>query len=121
MELEVRPFSLRDSVETALAVVADPAAAKKVDLVYENQHSDFPDKVLGDVTRFRQILLKYNVSPPTLTLACWEMPSNNGRLFKVLITVEDTVIQHGALSNNRELAFPKINSHCRSNTLPYLS
>jgi osomolarity two-component system, sensor histidine kinase CHK1 len=59
MELEVRPFSLRDSVETALAVVADPAAAKSVDLVYENNHNDFPDKVLGDVTRFRQILLKY--------------------------------------------------------------
>ena len=59
MELEVRPFSLRDSVETALAVVADPAAAKNVDLVYDNQHNDFPDKVLGDVTRFRQILLKY--------------------------------------------------------------
>ena len=76
MELEVRPFSLRDSVETALAVVADPAATKKVDLVYENQHNDFPDKVLGDVTRFRQILLKYIVSMPTLTLAYWEMPSN---------------------------------------------
>ena len=58
MELEVRPFSLRDSVETALSVVADPAAAKSVDLVYDNQHNDFPDKVLGDVTRFRQILLK---------------------------------------------------------------
>ena len=58
MELELRPFSLRDSVETALSVVADPAAAKHVDLVYDNQHNDFPDKLLGDVTRFRQILLK---------------------------------------------------------------
>jgi osomolarity two-component system sensor histidine kinase CHK1 len=58
MELEVRPFSLRDSVETALNIVADPAAAKSVDLVYDNQHNDFPDKFLGDGTRFRQILLK---------------------------------------------------------------
>jgi osomolarity two-component system, sensor histidine kinase CHK1 len=61
LELEVHPFSLRDSVETALAVIADPAAAKNVDLGYENLHDDFPDKVLGDVTRFRQILLKYLV------------------------------------------------------------
>ena len=58
MELELRPFSLRDSVETALSVVADPAAAKHVDLVYDNQHNDFPDKLVGDMTRFRQILLK---------------------------------------------------------------
>ena len=59
MELEVRPFSLRDSVETALGIVANPAAARNLDLVYDNQHNDFPDKFLGDVTRFRQILLKY--------------------------------------------------------------
>lgn len=58
MALELRPFSLRDSIETALAVVADPAAAKNVDLVYDNQRQSFPDMVLGDVTRFKQILLK---------------------------------------------------------------
>jgi hypothetical protein len=62
MELEVRPFSLRDSVETALAVVAGPAAAKNVDLAFDSRHNDFPDKLLGDVTRFRQILLKYSMS-----------------------------------------------------------
>jgi len=62
LELELRPFSLRDSVETALTVVADPAASKRVDLLYDNQHNDFPDKVLGDVTRFRQILLKYSLT-----------------------------------------------------------
>lgn len=111
MELEVRPFSLRDSVETALAVVADPAAAKSVDLVYDNQHNEFPDKVLGDVTRFRQILLKFaSVSCNTnfsllgnavkFTEAGYilvksqveELPRNpDGRVFKFLITVEDTV------------------------------
>ena len=79
MELEVRPFSLRDSVETALAVVADPAAAKNVDLAYDNQHNDFPDKFLGDVTRFRQILLKYLSSLVNLTLVCWETLSNSQR------------------------------------------
>jgi osomolarity two-component system, sensor histidine kinase CHK1 len=79
MELEVRPFSLRDSVETALAVVADPAAAKNVDLVYDNRHNDFPDKLLGDVTRFRQILLKYFSHVFLLTKVCWEMLSNSQR------------------------------------------
>ena len=58
MELELRPFSLRDAIETALSVVADPAAARNVDLAYDNGHQDFPDKVQGDVTRFKQILLK---------------------------------------------------------------
>jgi osomolarity two-component system, sensor histidine kinase CHK1 len=58
MELEVRPFSLRDSIETALAVIADPAAAKHVDILYDNQHNDFPDRFIGDVTRLRQVLLK---------------------------------------------------------------
>ena len=112
MELEVRPFSLRDSVETALAVVAGPAAARSVDLAFDNRHNDFPDKLLGDVTRFRQILLKYLMSLAILTFSLLgnavkftekghilvksqveELPKNlHGRLFQVLITVEDTVI-----------------------------
>ena len=116
MELQVRPFSLRDSVETALAVVANPAAARSVesvDLVYDNQHNDFPDIFLGDVTRFRQILLKYFSFVGKINISLLgnavkftekghimvksqveELPRNlNGRFFRVLITVEDTVIQ----------------------------
>jgi osomolarity two-component system sensor histidine kinase CHK1 len=110
MELEVRPFSLRDSIETALAVVADPAAAKDVDLVYDNQHGDFPDKVLGDVTRFKQILLKLvlldvvdisllgNAVKFTekghilVKVQVDELPRDlNGRLFHFHVAVEDTV------------------------------
>ena len=79
MELEVRPFSLRDSVETALAVVAGPAAARSVELAYDNQHNDFPDKVLGDVTRFRQILLKCLTLLIRLTLVCWGTRLNSQR------------------------------------------
>jgi hypothetical protein len=80
MELEVRPFSLRDSVETALGIVANPAAARNLDLVYDNQHHDFPDKFLGDVTRFRQILLKYPLLIPPLTKVYWAMLSSLQRL-----------------------------------------
>jgi len=76
MELEVRPFSLRDSVETALGVVAYPAAARNLDLVYNNEHHDFPDKFLGDVTRFRQILLKCVQFLLSLTTVCWAMLSS---------------------------------------------
>lgn len=79
MELEVRPFSLRDSVETALGVVANPAAVRNLDLVYDNQHHDFPDKFLGDVTRFRQILLKYPLLLPLLTKVYWAMLSSSQR------------------------------------------
>lgn len=76
----MRPFSLRDSVETALGVVANPAAARKLDLVYDNQHHDFPDKFLGDVTRFRQILLKYVCLLLSLRTVCWVMLSSSLRL-----------------------------------------
>lgn len=126
MELEVRPFSLRDSVETALAVVADPAAAKNVDLVYDNQHNDFPDKVLGDVTRFRQILLnllgnavKFTEQGHILVKSqVEEMPRNlAGRVFKFQITVEDTGI--GISQDKFELLFRAFSQIDNSNKRNY--
>lgn len=126
MELEVRPFSLRDSVETALAVVADPAAAKNVDLVYDNQHNDFPDKVLGDVTRFRQILLnllgnavKFTEQGHILVKSeVEELPRNlAGRVFKFLITVEDTGI--GISQDKFELLFRAFSQIDNSNKRNY--
>jgi len=137
LELEVRPFSLRDSVETALAIVADPAAAKNVDLVYDNQHNDFPDKVLGDVTRFRQILLKYLFDPRysnrsllgnavkftekgyiLVRSRAEELPRNiKGRSFKFTITVEDTGI--GISPSKHKLLFRAFSQIDNSNKRNY--
>ena len=56
MDLEARPFELRECVEAALDLVAPRAAEKGLDLAYELQ-PEAPRGVQGDVTRLRQILL----------------------------------------------------------------
>ena len=56
LELEQRPFVLRDCVEGALTIVAPRAVGKDVELacLIEN---DVPGFVVGDSTRLRQVLL----------------------------------------------------------------
>jgi len=56
MELESQPFDLRNCVEEALDLVAQPAAEKGIELVADIA-SDLPRRLLGDVTRLRQILV----------------------------------------------------------------
>ena len=56
IELEMRPFDIREVVEGALDVVAPAAAAKSIELagcVYDG----VPSGLVGDATRLRQILL----------------------------------------------------------------
>ncbi|AGL16439.1 CHASE3 domain-containing protein [Actinoplanes sp. N902-109] len=55
LELEETPFVLHDLVDSALALVAVPAAGKGVELVAEVA-ADCPAVVRGDPTRLRQIL-----------------------------------------------------------------
>jgi len=55
LELEQRPFDLRQAIEATLDLVAPKAAAKKLDLIYEIA-PDTPEALVGDVTRLRQIL-----------------------------------------------------------------
>jgi CheY-like chemotaxis protein/HPt (histidine-containing phosphotransfer) domain-containing protein len=56
LELEHRPFKLRDCLEESLDVLAARAAEKNLDLIYEmDEHT--PSDVMGDVTRLRQILV----------------------------------------------------------------
>jgi len=56
LELEQRPFSLRECVESALDLLAPKAAEKKIDLAGElTPH--IPDGVLGDETRVRQVII----------------------------------------------------------------
>lgn len=56
MDLENRPFDLRDCVESALDLVSTTATDKKLDLAYVIE-DDVPAALMGDVTRLRQILL----------------------------------------------------------------
>jgi CheY-like chemotaxis protein len=56
LELEKRPFSVRDCVEEALDVVVTKAAEKGLELAYIID-DDVPNDILGDVTRVRQILV----------------------------------------------------------------
>jgi signal transduction histidine kinase/HPt (histidine-containing phosphotransfer) domain-containing protein len=56
LDLEQRPFALRECIETSLDVLAAKAAEKKIDLACDLSN-DIIDAVVGDETRIRQIIL----------------------------------------------------------------
>ena len=56
LDLEHQPFSLAECVESAVDLVASPAAAKGLELAYLVDR-ECPAAVRGDVTRLRQILV----------------------------------------------------------------
>jgi signal transduction histidine kinase/DNA-binding response OmpR family regulator len=56
MDIEAHPFDVRECVESALDLVSNRAAEKRLDIAYEFE-GEVPDAVNGDVTRLRQVLL----------------------------------------------------------------
>ena len=56
LELENQPFNLRESISSNLDLVAAPASEKGLALACHFP-DDLPEQVVGDVTRFRQILV----------------------------------------------------------------
>ncbi len=56
LELERQPFNLRDCVEACLDVVAPQAGEKGLELAYLIAER-IPEKLFGDVTRLRQVLV----------------------------------------------------------------
>jgi CheY-like chemotaxis protein/HPt (histidine-containing phosphotransfer) domain-containing protein len=56
LELENQPFEPRGCVEDALDLLASKAAEKKLDLAYQVDDA-VPARLLGDVTRLRQVLV----------------------------------------------------------------
>jgi PAS domain S-box-containing protein len=56
LDLEDHPFDLRESIESALDLVAPVAAEKGLDLAYVLDPVT-PEAVIGDATRLRQVLL----------------------------------------------------------------
>jgi CheY-like chemotaxis protein/HPt (histidine-containing phosphotransfer) domain-containing protein len=56
LELEHQPFELRACIEEALDLLAAKAGEKQLDLVYQVDDA-IPPKLIGDVTRLRQVLV----------------------------------------------------------------
>ena len=56
MDIENRPFDLRECIESALDLIAGRAAEKKIDIAYI-YGDDVPAAISSDLTRLRQILL----------------------------------------------------------------
>lgn len=55
MTIEQAPFSLRTQAFGVLKTLAVKAHQKKLDLIY-NVHNDFPDQLVGDPLRLRQVI-----------------------------------------------------------------
>ena len=55
LELDTHPFELREGVESVLATLALTAAGKGIELVADIDNA-CPQLVVGDVTRFRQVI-----------------------------------------------------------------
>jgi signal transduction histidine kinase/CheY-like chemotaxis protein len=97
LELETQPFSLRDSLEKALDLVAAPAHEKGLDLTYQVDPT-LPDILLGDATRFRQIVLNLlsNAVKFTargeVTLTVVSQPASAPDRVGVQVSVRDTGI-----------------------------
>lgn len=94
--LDSAPFSLNDCVESALQLSAEQAAANNIELVYFNR-CQFLDSIIGDVTRFRQIIINLVGNSVKFT--------NNGYIriestatkitddrYEIIISVKDTGI-----------------------------
>lgn len=76
MELETRPFSLREALESSLDVVKNQAHAKALELDYR-LGVNVPDGIKGDAPRLKQILvnllgnaIKFT-NDGSVTLRCW--------------------------------------------------
>jgi PAS domain S-box-containing protein len=103
LELEYRPFILRDCVESALDIVAASASAKGIDLAFLLD-PEAPAAFIGDPTRLRQILgnlltnaVKFtDEGEVVLSVGCAETPDRGegpgGRRYRLNFAVRDTGI-----------------------------
>ncbi|MBD2594749.1 PAS domain S-box protein [Nostoc spongiaeforme FACHB-130] len=56
LELEEKPFDLKACVEQVIDILAPKAAQKQIELIYLI-HPQVPTKIIGDITRLRQVLM----------------------------------------------------------------
>ncbi len=98
LELEQRPFDLRQCVEETLGLLSSKAAEKSLDLAYVISE-DAPSAIVGDVTRVRQILfnlvgnaLKFTASGEIVVSISVQSPDSLGSPYQIHFTVRDTGI-----------------------------
>ncbi|NER33292.1 MAG: response regulator [Oscillatoria sp. SIO1A7] len=109
LELEQKPFKLRDCLESALNIVATAAGQKNLDVVC-SLDSAIPKAISGDVTRLRQIIInllgnavKFTDKGEVVLSAIAEridsssiaknnLEQNRGSKFKIIFSVRDTGI-----------------------------
>lgn len=95
--LDNSPFSLRECVESAVQLVAEPAATKDLELVHLNKCGEI-DTIYGDVTRVRQIIInlvgnavKFTSKGHIVVETNAEKVSSDNR-YEFVISVSDTGI-----------------------------
>jgi signal transduction histidine kinase/CheY-like chemotaxis protein len=97
MELETAPFSLRECVDAAAALIRSLAAEKGLTLE-TRIHDDIPDTLMGDVSRLRQILLNLLTNAVKFTergsvfLTASGTPADEQGAFELHVAVTDTGI-----------------------------
>ncbi|CAN6668796.1 hypothetical protein TRVA0_041S00188 [Trichomonascus vanleenenianus] len=106
--LDNSPFSLRECVESAIQLVAEPAATKDLELVHLNKCGEI-DTIYGDVTRVRQIIInlvgnavKFTSKGHIIVETTAEKVSSDNR-YEFVISVTDTGI--GIPKNARNKIF----------------
>jgi signal transduction histidine kinase len=96
IDLEQKPFDLRECMESSLDLLAVRAAEKNLDLVYLMGYH-VPPSIIGDVTRLRQILVNLLSNAVKFTqkgevvLSVDQRPLNEGRV-ELHFSVRDTGI-----------------------------
>lgn len=97
IDLQVSPFSLRDCIESALQLVAEPAATKDLELAFRNKCS-WVDSVHGDLTRFRQCVINLIGNAVKFTQAGYILVTTeaervpNSDKWRIQVAVRDTGI-----------------------------
>ncbi len=124
LDLETAPFDVRDSVESALDLIAQIAADKGIELAYVIEDG-VPGRVTGDVTRVRQVLVnllgnavKFTDEGSVLVRVSATPPDERvGRRTLLRIAVEDTGI--GIAEAKRSQIFESFSQADASTTRHY--
>jgi PAS domain S-box-containing protein len=98
LALEYTAFDLRECLESAIDLLAAPAAEKKLDLAMEIS-PDVPSAIVGDVTRLRQVLInllnnavKFTATGEVVLTADLEQSQMDAKNVQIHFTVRDTGI-----------------------------
>ncbi|EMG50912.1 hypothetical protein G210_5930 [Candida maltosa Xu316] len=113
--LENAPFSLNDCVESAIELGGEVALSKDIELVFFNNCPDI-DTIVGDVTRFRQVVINLVgnaikfTSAGHVSISCDAKQIDEGR-YEIQVAVEDTGIGIPVSAETKVYgAFSQINS-----------